>query len=598
MRQKGDANEGDAQKEADALLLAHYVPASVVVDASMEVQHFRGDTRLYLAPAPGKASFNLFKMAHAGLMLPLRTAIQQARTSGQRVKKKGIELLTRGTIRQVTLEVLPLKDDSFLVLFAEASIPSLQADAPPLASTRKTETGTPDAKDRQIASLQQVLAGTREEMRSVVAELEAANKELQSANEEVLSSNEELQSLNEELETSKEEIEATNEELHRLNEELETSKKEIQVSNDQLLVVNQKLQQSNAQLQAARAYTENIVQTLREPLLVLDADLSVQSTNPAFCQFFQVEPAQIEHHLLFELGNRQWDIPALRTLLEQVLPERQSFQDFEVDHVFPPIEHRTLLLNARRIPGTESRESLILLVFEDITERRELEWHKDAFLAIASHELKTPVTSLNAYAKLLHRHYAKAGDEHAAQMLATMEGQANELTSLIGQLLDTSQLHTRTSLLHPRRFDVTALTHSVIEEVQRTTQTHQISLEWTIHKPFLGDAERISQVLTNLLSNAIKYSPTSEQILVRLQEDAATFILSVQDFGIGIPADKHAYLFERFYRMNTSAQMAIPGLGLGLYISSEIVKQHGGHLWVESREGEGSTFFARFVPVL
>src|SRR5436305_11366475 len=132
-------------------------------------------------------------------------------------------------------------------------------------------------------------------MRSMIKELEAANEELHSANEEGLSSNEELQSLNEELETSKEEIQASNEEL---------------------LVVNAELQQRNVQLQEARDFADAIVETIREPLLVLDADLCVQRANRAFYQRFQVEPAETQRHRSFELGEAQWNIRALQTLLD------------------------------------------------------------------------------------------------------------------------------------------------------------------------------------------------------------------------------------------------------------------------------------------
>jgi two-component system, chemotaxis family, CheB/CheR fusion protein len=601
MRYEEDSRAFDIQKEMDRLLLARYAPASVVIDAQMEILHFRGQTSPYLQPASGKASFNLFKMARESLGLELRTAISKARKSGQSVKKEGIQLQDQDAVREIMVEVIPLQASDteyyFMILFEEMPTPSSPPDEPSQTSTQQMEKAGRGMKDRRIQSLENELVTTRQEIHSIVEAMEASNEELQSANEEVLSSNEELRSLNEELETSREEIQSSNEELRSLNEELETSREEIQASNDQLLATNKELQQSNANLRAARAYTEDIVNTLREPLLVLDAALNVHSTNPAFSQFFQVAPAQTEHHLLFELGNHQWDIPDLRMLLEQVLPEKQSFQDFEVDHVFPSIGHKILLLNARRIPGTVSGEPLILLVFEDVTERKELEWHKDAFLTIASHELKTPITSLKAYAQLLRRQYTKAGDEKAAHMLETMEGQANKLTHLIGQLLDTTQLQARTPLMQTRLFDVTALVHGIVEDMQQTTQKHQIHLEGNIQEPFTGDPERIDQVLTNLLSNAIKYSPASEQILVRLREDSNSIILSVQDFGMGIPADKQTYLFERFYRVNDSAHTAIPGLGLGLYISSEIVKQHGGQMWVESRAGEGSTFFARFPRV-
>ncbi|GAC1397583.1 MAG: hypothetical protein NVSMB49_03590 [Ktedonobacteraceae bacterium] len=569
----GAGGIGNIQKEADRLLLARYVPASVVINAEMEILHFRGHTGPYLEPAPGKASFQVLNMARDGLAPDLRTAIALAKKENSLVRREGIVMPSPEGERRVTIEVLPLKtattDRSFLVVFTE--MPS-SATSQGEASPQREYQGDAEllrVKDRRIASLELELASTREELQFVVQELEAANEELQTSNEEILSSNEELQSLNEEMETSTEEIQASNEELLTLNQEL----------------------------QAARDYTDAIVETVREPLLILDANMCIRRANGAFYSFFQETPEAMQQHFLYEIGNGQWNIPSLRALLEEVLPKNYVFQDFEVDHVFASLGHKTLLLNARRIAGTKTREPLILLAFEDVTERRELERHKDAFLAIASHELKTPVTSLKAYAQLLRRQYTKAGDEQAAHKLATIEEQANRLTHLIGMLLDTTQLQTRTPLIHTRLFDVTDLVRSIVEEVQRTTQKHQISLEGTIHQPFTGDPERISQVLTNVLSNAINYSPKSEPILVRLREDSDAVILSVQDFGMGIPTDKQAFLFERFYRINHSGQTVIPGLGLGLYISSELVKQHGGQMWVESREGEGSTFFARFPLV-
>jgi two-component system, chemotaxis family, CheB/CheR fusion protein len=537
MRDEESIHEFDIQKETDRLLLERYAPACVVIDAQMEIVQFRGHTSRYLEPSSGKASLNLFKMARESLGFELRTAISKARKSGQPVKKAGIQMQDQGVHREVLVEVIPLQafatEHYFVIIFEDTPTLPSSPDRPTLTGTQQTEKAARGVKDRHIQRLENELVNTRQEMHSIIEEMEASNEEFQSANEEVLSSNEELRSLNEELETSRE---------------------EIQVNNEKLLVVNEELQQSNVQLQAARAYAEGVVETIREPLLVLNADLHVQSANPAFFQFFQVTPAETEHHLFFELGNCQWDIPPLRTLLE--------------------------------------------LAFEDVTERRELEWHKDAFLAIASHELKTPVTSLKAYAQLLRKTYTKAGDEKAAHMLAAMEGQASTLARLIRHLLDTTQLQARTMPLQATLFDVTELVSTIVENMQRTTQKHHIRVEGTIHEPFTGDPERISQVLTNLLSNAIKYSPEAEQILVRLLADSDAVILSVQDFGMGIPVDKQVYLFERFYRVSDATHAKIPGLGLGLYISSEIVKQHGGQLWVESREGEGSTFFARFPRVL
>jgi len=561
----------DSQKEMDRLLLARYAPASVVIDAEMEILQFRGETSPYLQPASGKASFHLFKMVRADLGLALRTAISHARKSGQPVKKGGIQIKDQDVLREVLVEVIPLQAAGSLVILFEET-PSASG-VPTQAATQPTEHAARTARDLRIEYLENEVTTTREAMQRVIEEMEATNEELQSANEEILSSNEELRSLNEELETSKE---------------------EIQASNEALLVVNQELTQKNAELAAARAYAEDIVETIREPLLVLDADLRVQRANPAFYQFFQIEPAETEQRLLFDLENRQWDIPALRTLLEDLLPTNHSFTDYVMEHTFARIGWKTMVLNAHRIDHVP----LILLAMEDSTARTQADQEKQnllelrkEFMATASHELKTPVSSVKGFTQVLRRRFTKAGDEQAASLLAKMEAQLTKLTTLINDLLDVTKLEAGQLHWENIPFDLGALVRDTVEEMAHTTEQHQIRIEGAIHVQVCGDPERIGQVLTNLLSNAIKYSPQAEVIKVTLaaEQDAAT--VGVQDFGIGIEASKQQHLFERFFRVKDLSHVRFPGLGLGLYISAEIVKRHGGRMWVESREGEGSTFF-------
>jgi two-component system, chemotaxis family, CheB/CheR fusion protein len=215
--------ELDLQKETDRLL-ASYAPASVVIDAQMEIKHFRGHTSPYLEPATGRASLNLFKMARASLRLELRAAISKASKSGQRVKKEGIQMSDQGVLREVAVEVIPMRTPStdryFLILFEDTSTASMPDILPPAQKGEPAGRVRRGARDRRIQHLEQELAARSEETRAIVEELEAANEELQSANEEMLSSNEEFQSLNEELETSKEEIQASNEELLFINQEL------------------------------------------------------------------------------------------------------------------------------------------------------------------------------------------------------------------------------------------------------------------------------------------------------------------------------------------------------------------------------------------
>jgi signal transduction histidine kinase len=235
---------------------------------------------------------------------------------------------------------------------------------------------------------------------------------------------------------------------------------------------------------------------------------------------------------------------------------------------------------------------------EDITKRKQAESEKqrlleqrEEFMAIASHKLKTPVTSLKGYTQILHRRFAKAGDEHAATMLAKMERKLDKLVTLIGELLDVTKIEAGQLSWHNEPFDLNALVRDVVEEVGYTTERHQISIEGALPTLAFGDREYIGQVLINLLSNAIKSSPQATAILVKMAADADTATVGVQDFGIGIAPEKHEHVFERFFRVSEPESRTFPGLGLGLFISAQIVKRHGGRMWVESREGVGSTFF-------
>jgi two-component system, chemotaxis family, CheB/CheR fusion protein len=567
-------HEGALQKEADSLLLDRYAPASLVIDAEMEICHFRGPTGPYLEPMAGKASLNLFKMVRESLRLELRTALHQARKSGSPVKRTGLQMSDQSLVQDVALEVIPLKGRetgrAFLILFTrtDTSTPA----ATPLQEEPSTERGKRDGKERRLRQLEQELVAKREEMHSMIEEMEATNEELQAANEEILSSNEELQSLNEELETSKEEIQASNEEL---------------------LVVNQELVQRNTELQRARLYAEAIVETIREPLLILDADLRVQSANRAFYQSFETTPAATEQHQFFALGTGQWDIPALRTLLEEVLPQKHSLMDYEVEHTFPEIGHKIILLNARRIEG----DALILLALEDITLRKQMEEEKqmlleqrEDFLGIASHELKTPITTIKGYTQMLQQRFTRAGDEQATTLLNRMNTQLDKLIRLIGELLDLTRMEAGQLPWHNVAFDLNLLVQDTVEAMAYTTEQHQIHIEGMVPLPVVADRERIEQVLLNLLSNAIKYSPHADTVLVHLSVEQGSARISVQDFGIGIDPAKQNQLFERFFRVSDVEHETFPGLGLGLYIAAQIIQRQGGQIWAESQQNAGSTF--------
>ncbi len=335
------------QKAADRIILSQYAPPSVLINEEMEILHFRGHTGPFLEPAPGKASLNLLKMAKNGLSLEIRPAVYKAKQ-------------TNGPVRKEGLEVIPIKGSHneyyFLVSFEDVTSKAVPKVGKAAKEEKPAKAG---AAEMEINRLMKELTETKETLRSIVHEREAANEELRASNEEIQSSNEELQSINEELETSKEELQSANEELTTVNDEL---------------------QNRNVELREARDYADSIINTIREPLLVLDSNFRVVTANPSFYRTFKVSAQGTENQVLYDLGNSQWDIAALRKLMVEILPQKTWLADFEVEHDFEQIGHKTMLLNARQIVQEGQGRELILLAIEDITERKEDQKNKEQLI--------------------------------------------------------------------------------------------------------------------------------------------------------------------------------------------------------------------------
>ncbi|HEY6543178.1 MAG TPA: PAS domain-containing sensor histidine kinase [Ktedonobacteraceae bacterium] len=215
---------------------------------------------------------------------------------------------------------------------------------------------------------------------------------------------------------------------------------------------------------------------------------------------------------------------------------------------------------------------------------------RDDFISIASHELRTPVTSLKLYVQVLQKQLARLGEENVAYSLTKMDAQLNKLTLLIKDLLNVTRIELGRLDFQEDLFDLNEVVKETVEQIQPTTRKHFIRVEGQAHQPTWGDKDRIGQVLTNLLTNAIKYSPQADTIIVQVTSTQDTAIVSVQDFGIGIEKEHIQSIFDRFYRVTDPDEKIFPGLGIGLYISHEIIKRHGGTLLVESKKGYGSVF--------
>ncbi|HEY0669449.1 MAG TPA: PAS domain S-box protein [Sphingobacteriaceae bacterium] len=214
--------------------------------------------------------------------------------------------------------------------------------------------------------------------------------------------------------------------------------------------------------------------------------------------------------------------------------------------------------------------------------------YKDEFIGMASHELKTPLTSVNLYLQMLQR---SETNEQNKKFITQSVSQLNKLNCLVSDLLDVSKIQSGKLLLRPASFEVNELIYEVAKIMQETNNSHFIEIEndLTNRKFIIADKHRLEQVMINLLTNAIKYSPNSDRIVVSVIDKVEKIKISITDFGIGVPEDQQEKIFTRFYRIEELGP-SYSGLGIGLYISSEIITSHGGHLWVESIPGKGSTF--------
>jgi signal transduction histidine kinase len=247
---------------------------------------------------------------------------------------------------------------------------------------------------------------------------------------------------------------------------------------------------------------------------------------------------------------------------------------------------RLLLLQS--FAGITAATTLILAAV--VAERHSLAQRKDEFISLASHELLTPLTSVLGYTQLLQGELAGSDHPRALRALARMEAQVKRLSRLVADLLDLSRIQTGKLTFAEEALDVDALVREVVEQLQLTSTQHQMSIRGSAPVTIVGDRERLSQVLVNLLTNAMKYSPQAEQIVVHLTSTAESAMVSVQDFGIGIPVSERTKIFERFHRVAGEQNRAPAGLGVGLFIAHQIIEHYQGKLWVESTEGQGSTF--------
>ncbi len=359
----------------------------------------------------------------------------------------------------------------------------------------------------------------------------------------------------------------------------------------------------------ALAYAESIINTVRDPLIALDQDLKVVTASRAFYAVFKVNPAETIGQFIYDLGNKQWDIPKLRELLETILPQKTSFDNYEIEHVFSTIGKRTMLLNARQIDEVLGRKRIILLAIEDITERKtaeeaitrldtalklrvvELETANkelEAFSYSISHDLRAPLRHIDGFVGLLQKSSADKLGEKGAHQLSVISGAAQKMGRLIDDLLIFS--HIARATMQKTTVNADAIVKEVILELGSVIAGRRI--EWKIASlpDMAGDYSMLKQVFANLIQNAVKYSSNRQDALIEIGslDGGKETEYFVRDNGAGFDMQYVGKLFGVFQRLHTAEEFE--GTGIGLANVRRIILRHGGRTWAEGILDNGATF--------
>jgi two-component system cell cycle sensor histidine kinase PleC len=381
-------------------------------------------------------------------------------------------------------------------------------------------------------------------------------------------------------------------------------------------------QKKAKQVLTVSEYSESIINTVREPLIVLDQYLRVVTVSRSFYEVFKVNPEETVGQLIYDLGNKQWNIPKLRELLETILPKKAAFDNYEVEHDFATIGRRIMLLNARQIQRASGKERIILLAIEDITERREIEnglkkaheelkelaaelkrtaQVKSEFLANMSHELMTPLNSINGFSEVLYDETFGPLNEKQKKYVNNVLTSGKHLLLLINQILDMAKVEAGKMKLALSSLPMKSLLNDISMLVADMVSKKKIemSLEIAEDLPNIeADELKVKEIIYNLLSNAVKFTPEDGKLGMRAKKADSEIEITVWDTGIGIAPENMEKIFEGFFRVDTPYSRVTEGTGLGLPLSRRLVELHGGKLSVES-EGLNKGTSVRFtLPII
>ena len=347
-------------------------------------------------------------------------------------------------------------------------------------------------------------------------------------------------------------------------------------------------------------FAEAIVETVREPLVILNQNLQVVKANKAFYDKFRSAQADTEGRLIYDLGNGQWNIPKLRELLENILPTRSTFRDFEVTHEFDRLGRKVMLLNASEIFNPNARARTILLAIEDVTDSKQAEealrrtnGELQHFAYALTHDLQEPLRMVVNFTELLAQEYEGKLDKDADKFISYSVQGALRIEAMLKALLAYWEVSERDC---GRRtlIDCGAVLAKTLFNLQAAIAESGAVVTSDSLPAVVAEEVLLMQLFQNLISNAIKYrSKETPKIHVSAEPDGEGWRFAVSDNGIGIDPQDADRVFGMFKRLHGSE---IPGTGIGLAICKKVVERQGGRIWVESEAGHGATFKFTLPP--
>jgi two-component system CheB/CheR fusion protein len=342
-------------------------------------------------------------------------------------------------------------------------------------------------------------------------------------------------------------------------------------------------------------FAEAIVETVREPLVILDQNLQVLQANKTFYETFRASRGETEGRLIYDLGNGQWNIPQLRELLENILPAHATFRDFEVTHEFEHVGRKVMLLNASEVFNPNAQARTILLAIEDVTERRQAEEALQTtnaelqnFAYALTHDLQEPLRMVVNFTELLGRQYAGQLGEEADQFISYSVEGALRIEALLKALLAYWEVNGREHDDSSASVDCGAVLAKALLNLEAAIAESGATVTSDPLPVVMAEEVIMTQLFQNLISNSIKYKgEEAPKIHVSAERSAGGWLFAVRDNGMGIDPHDAERVFGMFRRLHGNE---IPGTGIGLALCKKIVERKGGRIWVESEPGAGATF--------